>query len=212
MNVLATENEVLQRMLPELEAQGYEVFLHPKYPIVPGFLGNFTPDALARRSDSNIVIEVLRESPSSSDKIDKLRQLLKDQEGWELRIVWISPTTSISAPEIQPLESIHSRLAEMRGLIRGNHLAAALLIGWATFEALGRLLSWESLKFPQTSGRLVETLAAEGYLTPDEAEEVRVLAKKRNELVHGGLQTELTERELSRFTDLLTTVAGLAEK
>ncbi|MGE0669051.1 MAG: hypothetical protein AB7O49_21065 [Sphingomonadales bacterium] len=211
MNVLATEHEVLERLLLELEADGYEVFLRPRPPIAPEFLDKFTPDAIALRADKSLVVEVLRESRSAASKIENLRHLLKDRDNWELRVIWISPNSTLQTPEVQTTDTIRARIAELRSLIETDHLAAAFLIGWAILEAIGRGLSSEKFRHPQTAGRLVETLASDGYLTPSEAEHVRRFAEKRNQLVHGGLSIPLAKDEVSAFADLLETLAALLD-
>jgi hypothetical protein len=52
---LAAESEILRSVLPELEAEGYEVYPHPNPPIVPAFLGAHTPDAIALGPDKGAV-------------------------------------------------------------------------------------------------------------------------------------------------------------
>ena len=66
-------------------------------------------------------------------------------------------------------------------------LTAALLTGWAVFEAAARALLPSSLIRPQPPARLIETLASEGYVTPDEADMLRRISRTRNELAHGRL-------------------------
>jgi hypothetical protein len=42
------ENDFLQTVvIPELQAEGYGVYLYPKRPRLPAFFGNFVPDAIA---------------------------------------------------------------------------------------------------------------------------------------------------------------------
>jgi hypothetical protein len=64
---------------------------------------------------------------------------------------------------------------------------AALLTGWAVFEAAARALLPDSLKRPQPPARLIEALASEGYIMPDEADLLRRLSRTRNEVAHGRL-------------------------
>lgn len=43
----------------------------------------------------------------------------------------------------------------------------------------------------------------EGYITPSEADLLRGLAEKRNQLIHGELQTHASKAELRNFTKTL---------
>jgi uncharacterized protein YutE (UPF0331/DUF86 family) len=64
---------------------------------------------------------------------------------------------------------------------------AALLTGWAVFEAAARALLPSSFPRPQPAARLIETLASEGHVTPDEADRLRGISRTRNEVAHGRL-------------------------
>jgi hypothetical protein len=198
-----TEAHVLERLVPELEAEGYEVYLHPHKLLRPSFLGDFTPDAVALRQGRNLVIEVLTESPTGSDKLAKLTRLLQGQTDWGLRAVWISQNENPQPPQVQQVGIIQDRIGEMKELAAEGHVGPAMLLGWATFEALGRAVLTEQFNRPQTPGRLVEVLATEGYLTPSEADWLRQLAESRNKLVHGELQVHVSEQELRDFAAVL---------
>ena len=101
---------------------------------------------------------------------------------------------------------------EIRELADGGHFGPALLLAWATLEAIGRLLALGQFQRPQTPGRLVQVLASEGYLTPNEADELRLLADKRNKVVHGELQTRISRSEVNRFADVLTMMVRMIGK
>jgi hypothetical protein len=201
-----TEIDLLERMVPELEAEGYDVYLHPNRPLLPGFLGDFRPDAVALRKDKNLVIEVVGQSPGASDKLAKLTKLLQGQKDWELRVVWVSRTRAQEPLQVQPLDMMQARIREMKELAADGHIEPAMLLGWATFEALARAASTGQFSRPQTPGRLVQILATEGYLTPTEADGLRALADKRNKLAHGELNIRVSDTELQQFASVLETM------
>jgi hypothetical protein len=130
-----TEYDFLQRMLPQLEAEGYEVYLRPDSKFLPAFLQGYRPSAIALRHDKNLAIEVSRRSGPRTDRIDSVSKLFKDQPRWELRIVWLDPATHIGALPLQSASTVKAQVVEMRQLIDGGHLSASLLLGWATLEA-----------------------------------------------------------------------------
>ncbi|MGE0584935.1 MAG: HepT-like ribonuclease domain-containing protein [Flavobacteriaceae bacterium] len=201
-----TEFEVLQRLVPELEAEGYDVYVHPNRPLIPDFFGNFSPDALALRPGKNLAIEVRKQSRDASRKLKHIAALFKDQPDWELRIVWIVPSNNSESLQIQNSETVRRRITEIRELASTGHTEPAVLLAWATFEALARAISTQQFARPQTPGRIVQILASEGYITPTEADLLRVLVEKRNRLIHGDLNVEASDQELTNFSAILETM------
>jgi uncharacterized protein YutE (UPF0331/DUF86 family) len=202
------EHVVLQRVVSELEDEGYEVYVRPNRSRVPEFLGTFTPDAIAMGNgkSKNLVVEVLRQSPESSERLRQITGLVQRVPGWSLRVEWVSPS-SVPAPlTTQTRIAMRDRLSEVEQLRDAGHLEPAHLLAWATFEALARALRGEAFVRPQSPGRLVETLAGDGYLTPTEADHLRGLAKKRNRFIHGELDTEIQGDDLTKFMAVLDTL------
>ncbi len=201
-----TEAEVLRQLLPELEAQGYEVYLHPDRRLLPSFLEGYIPDAVALRTGKNLAIEVTRQSADVSKKLEHIAALFEEQPNWEFRIVWLEPVSSQRDLKIQPSAAIAKRIKEVQELLDKGNSDGALLLAWATFEALARALLPDEFQRAQTPGRLVTILAKNGYITPSEADLLRVLADKRNRLIHGELQTHASKTELRRFNKTLGTL------
>jgi uncharacterized protein YutE (UPF0331/DUF86 family) len=210
MNAAASEAEVLRGVIPELEAEGYDVFIRPRPPLVPAFLGSFQPDAIAIRSDKKLLVEIVSR-PNADKKLERLRGLLKDQPSWELRVILISPTTVPDSLEVQTPGAISQRIDEMQKLIQEGHASSAFLLGWASFEAASRLLLAEQFRTPQTPGRLIDVLAGIGYLTPSEADRLRRLAKKRNAFIHGELQAEIEADDVQQMIAVLQTLLEMIE-
>jgi uncharacterized protein YutE (UPF0331/DUF86 family) len=115
----------------------------------------------------------------------------------------VPSASSDSDLELQTLEQIDKSIQEIRDLSKSSFTGAALLMAWATFEALARNLLIDRFQKPQTPARLVKILAGEGYITPTEADQLRELAQKRNKLVHGQLVVEIEEGDLRNFLKIL---------
>lgn len=208
----ATKFDILLELLPELEAQGYEVFLRPNQKLVPKFLRSFMPDAVALRDDRKIAIEVIRKSRENERRIKQVEELFKDHKDWQFRVIWISPTEPTVTLPSQTLSLIRTRISEIKNLVKDGHLLPAFLLAWATFEAVGRLLLPEKLERPQTPGRLVQVLASDGYLTPTEADNLRQLAEKRNKLVHGELNVRISKSNVIEMASILSMLTKLVDK
>jgi uncharacterized protein YutE (UPF0331/DUF86 family) len=202
------ESDLLEGVLPDLEAEGFEVFSNPAPHMLPPFLRAHRPDAVALRKDKKLAIEFLREGAPSNGRLDKLREALAEHKDWELRVYWVNPSGSRTTVESVSRSAIEQSIASIEQLTAEGRARPALLMAWATFEAIGRALLPDRFRNAQTPGRLVEVLAMEGFLTPTEADEVRRLAESRNQLIHGGLDTAVSEADLRRFADVLKTLCS----
>jgi uncharacterized protein YutE (UPF0331/DUF86 family) len=209
MSLNASEREILRGMIPELEAEGYEVFVSPAPPLAPAFLKDFRADVIAFGKDKNLVIEFVHESSSDGQKLERVSDLMRDRPDWELRAVLVSPATAPKSLAVQSAEAIAENIEEMGQLTAGGFLRAALLLGWASFEAVARALMTDEFEKPQTPGRLIGLLASEGHLTPSEADRLRELAKARNAFIHGELDTRISEGEVRNFIAILTSLAAM---
>lgn len=203
------EKAVLENIVPQLEAEGFEVYVHPSAHLLPPFMQAHAPDAIARREDRNLAIEVLRKGAKSEKKLDQLRELLSGHRGWELRVYWVSPANAPEATVPASGKEIERTIDETEKLAVQNLRAPALLMAWAALEALGRGLLPDKIERPQTPARLVEVLATEGYVTPTEADHLRQLARLRNQLIHGGLGAKIASKDLKIFMSILRTLQEL---
>ena len=209
MSETATETSVLENVLPQLEAEGYEVYARPAPSVLPSFLRQFQPDAVALRTDKNLLIEVLREGPSSKGKLASIRALLSDHKDWELRVYWISPSSNFRFIGAASPGSIEQSIQSVEELTARGDLSPGLLLSWATFEALGRALLPNEFARPQTPGRLIEILASRGLITPSEADGLRRLADMRNRLSHGDIEVKVSQSDVERLLSILKMLARL---
>jgi uncharacterized protein YutE (UPF0331/DUF86 family) len=209
MTLEVAEAAVLDSVVPQLEAEGFEVYRQPTAHLLPPFMQAHSPDAIALRKDRKLAIEVVRKGSHSEKKLTQLRELLSDHHDWELRVYWVSPSSTPEVVEGASRRDIDFAIASVDQLANEGRLAPALLMSWATLEALGRALLPESFVRPQTPGRLVEVLAADGYITPSDADRLRELGRVRNQLIHGGLQVKIASKDIKSFLAILKTLLGL---
>lgn len=206
MTIEASEDVVLERLVPDLESQGYDVFVHPNKKMVPDFLGAYQPDVIALGKDKNLAIEIKQTNRRSERLLQDLARRFEGQSRWELRIVWVNPSEAQSRLEPQSNETISSRLKEVSGLLDAGFTEAAMLMSWAAFEAIGRKLMTKEFVRPQSPGRLVQVLATEGHITPDEGDALRQLGDVRNRVIHGELTAAVTHKQVEAFLKVLTTL------
>jgi uncharacterized protein YutE (UPF0331/DUF86 family) len=194
-----SELEVLREAIPRFEADGYRVYIQPSRAFRPAFLGDYEPDAIALREDGNLVLEVARRTPASEEKLKALSELVSKNPDWTLRVVWAEPLSNRNDPSIVSHDDIVARLEEATTLAAAGHTEIALILCWAAFEATARLKMPDMYRRAQTPGRVVETLASAGRLTPSEADQIRRLIERRNRLVHGQLTVRVSKKEVDQF-------------
>lgn len=211
MSVEASESVVLERLVPDLKSEGYDVFVHPGKQLLPPFLGAYVPDVLALRDDKNLVIEIKHRSGRSENLLKDLAKRFEGQDRWEFRVVWVNPSETQDGLAPQSREAIMARLKEISELLDAGFVEPAMLTSWATLEAIGRTLMAKEFRRPQTPGRLIQVLATEGYITPDEADELREFAEMRNRFVHGELSVAVTRPQVESFVKILSSLANSKE-
>ena len=54
----ALERAILDTMVPELEADGFRVVIHPKQDTLPTFLQGYRPDMVAYKENKKLAIEI----------------------------------------------------------------------------------------------------------------------------------------------------------
>lgn len=184
------EEAALQTVVPGLEAEGFQVFVQPSRQILPAFMSKFRPDAIAIRPDKKVALEVMGASARSNNQKERVRVLqamFAEHPDWELRIIYAPENELVEMIPVSPREAIEAYLVRVERAYDAMGPAAALLAAWAAFEAAARALSPDVFGRPQPTLRLIEGLAGQGYITPDEADLIRQLSRMRGQIAHGRL-------------------------
>jgi Uncharacterized conserved protein len=198
--------QIIGAIVPRLEAAGYAVYLDPPTDLLPPFMKGYRPDAIALGSPKNLAIEVVLEG-ARPRKLTGLETKFVESDDWELRIYYVGASESQEDLDIVPTSSITSSLGSVESLAAEGKTLPALLIGWATFEAISRALLPQRLRRPQSAKQLIEALAGDGHLTPSEADLLRRLAVCRNRYSHGNLDVVVEPQDLHAFLALLRTMS-----
>ena len=78
-------------------------------------------------------------------------------------------------------------------------------------EATARLAEPLNFTRPQPSARLVEFLASQGYVTPDEAGLLRSLGRLRNAASHGSLDLSVDRQSLVKLVAITQGLLDMAK-
>lgn len=201
---------ILQMLLPNLEADGFRVFLHPDRSILPAFMHNYRPAAIAMRADKKIAIEVTSHPRQAEPRGGERQDMFAAHPDWERRVIY-APTQSVDrAIGVIPRERVIENLDRLLTVFDNAGSIPALLTGWSVFEAAARSLIPDDLGRPQTPGRLLERLASDGYITPGEADSLRKLGDLRNAAAHGKLDAAVTRGQIAGLVTVTRTLLDLS--
>jgi uncharacterized protein YutE (UPF0331/DUF86 family) len=205
-----TETEILEGAARSLAEQGYDVFLQPIPSVLPASLNSLRPDGIAIGRGQKLVIQVAQEGPDDAKRVAELQRALKGEPDWKLHLV-VALTPSSSWLNVVE-ESDIAKIIERASKLTNREPSAALLMAWASLEALGRARMQDRFARAQSPGRIVEVMASEGIITPSEAEFLREMARKRTAFIHGDLMQSIAVADVERFLrivhDLLEPAAG----
>lgn len=210
-SVSQLEDAVFQNMVPQLEAEGFQVFIQPSQMMLPPFLSAFRPDAVAYKDGRKIAIEVISQGAHEETKIRRARELFAAHPDWELRLVYAPPRSLENVIPTSSKNVIEEHLKRIEGSFDAMGPTAALLTAWAAFEAAARSLLPTKFGKAQTPARLLEALAFEGYITPDEADVLRQISTIRNEVAHGRLDVMPTRKQVESVVGITRTTLQLTE-
>lgn len=199
----ANESLALEEYLPRLGARGYRVVRRPTRADLPPFLADYGADAVAIGPDGkNIIVEVVTKgNPTAQSKVRKLREILANHPEWRLEVIY-GGASERQVP-IASIPAIEGTVADLDKLADAR---ASLLLAWASLEAIARHLNPAETTRPQTPGRVVELLAAGGFVTPTQAEGLRSMANIRNQVIHGNMNLQPSAGQLQ---ELIQTTRGL---
>jgi uncharacterized protein YutE (UPF0331/DUF86 family) len=213
MSPRAEVRAILEQAASKLESEGFQVYLEPTKDILPEFLRRHAPDAIALSNSSstrNLVIEIASAGSQAAPKQEALREALKDHKDWELKLFFVNPLKPSPILPIVAYGDIVRGITTVESLLANGQIEPALLMAWASFEALCRASLPAEFAKPQSPGRLVEVLARLGTLTPSQADLARSLAGQRNAIIHGVLTTKVDPLEVQAFVDVLRNVLSEA--
>lgn len=195
------ESKILSALRQSSEDKGLRFYEQPSPDVLPEFLGDYRPDAMLLAPDGGgVVVEIKQKrSPASDLRISEIAKKFLNHKGWEFRVIYRNPLIEATPPILPPsAPQIQALLDELDALVKGDHQAAALILGWAALEALARVV------VPQVTGstsrftplQAVQTLAENGYLESDVADRFRSSASLRNSVAHGDLSIEVSPDEV----------------
>jgi uncharacterized protein YutE (UPF0331/DUF86 family) len=99
---------------------------------------------------------------------------------------------------------------DIDALTKSQHLAAALVLACAVLESLARLASPGNAEMPKafSAVQAVQTLAEQGYIENETAEELREMAKLRNAVIHSEVSVNVQAEQVASLFQHLQAIAS----
>lgn len=202
---------VLDTVVADLTAEGYEVFVNPGPNLLPNEVKelHIRPDAVALGRKPHLLVEVIAsKSNAVDDRLYALGQKISNIPDWELHVVYARPASQDTPMPAQDHRSIATMLDRARAVYEVAGAVPALLSTWSAFEAAARHHMPTVFARPRSASALVDRLASDGVVLPDEADRLRALAQRHEEAAHGGLDTKLDLSDLEWLAGLARDLLG----
>lgn len=187
MTAIPTALKALGQAKATYEDDGYVVGLEQRLP--PPFDG-FVADAVARRADEVVVIELRSTdmSDGTRDRLTRLADIMSEEPGWRLDIVTYEPE---ARPDDPDRDDICRRVEEAGRVVSVSSDAAVLLVCSSIEGALLRLSKERGVApdRPIPHRTLIHDLAIHGILSDNQAFELDAFARTGDDIARGRSST-----------------------
>ncbi|GJD99424.1 hypothetical protein [Methylobacterium isbiliense] len=191
------ETRFIDSLRARYEADGFTFTAHPDRGDLPDFLGGYRPDALARKSGQNIVIEVKGRSGLADPRLQEIRRLFDGRPDWRLHVAVMGtdPLASVAIAGVEPA-AIRAAVKEADALLAQGHRRAAFILAWSFLEAALRARGRAEVGRALSPGSVIQSLAMNGLIEADRERRLRDLIDLRNRIVHGDVEADPTTDEV----------------
>jgi hypothetical protein len=169
------------------EKLGYTLIIAPDPSDLPDFLRPLKPQAIAIDRTPKLAIFVMRTQNQNSDiRLGQIRTIFEAHPEWTLEIIY--DTQEALALETVAQGELTSAINSLE-MLAPVEPRAAVLLGWSVIEAATRRLEPDLTNRGLPPASLVELLISKGHLEQSDGEPMLRLARLRNALAHGQLDT-----------------------
>ena len=181
-NRLAAQR-ALDRARAQYEADGYEVTLNQP---LPSPFEAFVADAVARRTDETIIVEVRSAdiTDSTGNRLARLGEIVRNKAGWRVDLITFQPEKPLPKPDIRDI----LRRIQEAGRVAKLSPEASVMLTWSALE--GTLLNLHPRRDTPRRAmpaprELIRELTIEGVLSDAQADRLDESARLSHEIAHG---------------------------
>jgi len=185
-------DEKINSLASTYAQQGFNVLKEPSSSEVPFDLGDYKPDLIAIKGDTNLIIEVkTTASRISVDRFQSLAQEISRHPGWRFLLVTLDDVDSSRIPttssELPTWSQLITKLHQAQALIAEGAFEPAMLYLWSIFEAaLRKRAIAQSIPVERLpASTLLNHMYSQGEVSVDDVDLFREFMSKRNRIAHG---------------------------
>lgn len=209
-----SEADVLRALRSRYERDGYTFVIHPTSELVPEFLGNYRPDALALSEQGSVVIEVKARRGSETDmRLSQVASRVSQHPNWKFEVYYAGDFLRpiYERPRKAALRQLVQQFADLQ---KASFPTAAFIVGWAALEAFARALYTgdDNGVRPMIPSEIIEALAQSGYISSASARRLRNTIKTRNAAVHGVPEVAVEPEDMLVLQETLQSLAAKLDK
>ncbi len=195
-----TEARILDRLKAAYEQRGFSFVVRPQPESLPAFLGQYQPDAIAKKDGETVIIEVKsRETSSAEQGLAEIRRRIADHKDWKLNVVYATERQEASVViPVAGLEALKQQVTEVKNLEATGHVRAAFILSWSLLEAALNRLNGDPANHLRSPGQVVQSLAMGGHLSKTAERNLRGLSDLRNRIVHGDLDANASGEDVEQ--------------
>lgn len=189
------ESETLDTLLRQYEADGYEVDRHGS---LPAPLEGFRPDAIVRKGNETIVIEMKpdRMPPDSHRRLDEIASAVESQPGWRFQLVTYRRPEPLNASSAELLETWIRQAEEIADTSPTASLLLTASVLEGTLRHLRTFLGSELAQRRETGPSLIRSMQIDGQLSDRQADRLLNFWQIRNPIAHGLVDPDADTAEI----------------
>ncbi len=191
ISMKTVHDEKIDSLALSYTQQGFTVVKEPSACDLPFDLGNYTPDLVATRGETGLIIEVkTNASRISIDRFQVLAQEISKHSGWRFLLVTLdddSSTALITSGELPSWTQISEKIKQAQTLIKEGALEPALLYLWSIFEtALRKRAIAQNIPIERLpASRLLNYMYSQGEISVNDIDIFIEFMERRNRIAHG---------------------------
>jgi hypothetical protein len=182
------ESHILDELQFKYESQGFQFVRTPQRGALPSFFEGYIPDALARKGNETVVIEVKSTGGPLKDHLGRIAERIQREPGYKFAFVIAQPEHGTVISPSSDRHDVLKRIASAQDLSNSGDLGGALLLAWSALEAAVRRQLREdtsAVRKALSASALVSALISFGLVEEEDKEKLDIAANFRNMVAHG---------------------------
>lgn len=198
------ERLVFEQIASGFERDGYQFVQNKEVDIPKGSL-RYQPDFVAQKGNQFIAIEIkARRTASGERSLSRIKQDIESDINWKFQVFYADEVLDPKPLSKSDNETLLKIIKEAERAADEGYLNAAFLLSWGAFESAARINHSKIFSKPQTPGRMITILSERGEITADHAQQLRLLAQVRNNLIHGEFGINVQKSDVKFMTNIIS--------